>query len=230
MDINTSQIPHTAVAKALSGALETHKNTDILLLLAGGSALNVLEEVDTAHINEYVTIMMMDERYSHSPMENNFLQMTQTFFYAKLSNSQCNFIPSVPKETETHEHFAGRVGAELTSYLETHPKRTVIALFGIGPDGHTAAIFPMQQKAFVDTYGQGSLYTQVVYTKNPFANRSSITPKFIKQFVTESFVYAVGEEKLPVLSTITDPYELHEMPAHLHHQIDSKLYTDLPLT
>jgi len=229
MEIHTSQNPILATATALSAALETHKNTDILLLLAGGSALQVLDEIDTTHLNEYVTIMMMDERFSTKASENNFLQMTQTLFYTKLTNSQCNFIPSIPNEGETHLDFSKRIEQKLATYIETHPKGTVIALFGIGPDGHTAAIFPMQQELFVDTYGQGNIYTQVVYDKNPFANRSSITPKFIKRYISESFVYAVGEEKLPTLSTITDPYEPHEMPAHIHHQIGSKLFTDLTL-
>lgn len=229
MKIHTSTNPHTEVADALSLSLRTHKNADILLLLAGGSALKVLEGVDTSIINEYVTIMMMDERFSVLPEENNFLQMTQTFFYTKLSNSQCNFIPSVPQKNETHISFTNRIEKLLTTYLKEHPHAHVVALFGIGPDGHTGAIFPMPQKDFIDTYGQGNLYTPVIYPKNPFAHRSSITPKFIKGYITESFVYAVGQEKLPIVSTISDPYELHEMPAYIHTVISSQLFTDLVL-
>jgi 6-phosphogluconolactonase/glucosamine-6-phosphate isomerase/deaminase len=230
MEILTSHTPQYSAAKALSEALAKHKNTKILLLLAGGSSLQILEELDTTHINEYVTIMMMDERFSTDPTENNFLQMTKTLFYTKLTNSQCNFIPSVPNKNETHSNFSNRIAEDLQAYLDAHPQGTVIALFGAGSDGHTAAIFPMEQKLFIDTYGQGNLYTKVTYNNNPFPNRSSITPKFINNYITESYLYATGEEKLPILSTITDPYELHEMPAHIHHQIDSTLFTNLPLT
>jgi 6-phosphogluconolactonase/glucosamine-6-phosphate isomerase/deaminase len=229
MEIHTSQKPLQAAANALSQALETYKNNDILLILAGGSALQVLDEVNTNSINEYVTIMMMDERFSTTATENNFLQLTKTLFYTKLTNSQCNFLPSVPTEGESHADFSHRMELQLNTYLEEHPNTTVLALFGIGPDGHTGAIFPMEQASFIDTYGQGNLYTQVVYDKNPFAKRSSITPKFIKGYITESFVYVTGANKLPILSTLADPYELHELPAYIHNQIDSKLFTDLPL-
>jgi len=226
MKIHTSSEPLKETAKALSDTLEKYKNTDVLLLLAGGSALQVLDEVDTSFINEYTTIMMMDERFTADAKNNNFLQMTKTFFYTKLTNTQCSFLPTVPEENESHDDFSNRIEKDLATYLETHPNCTVVALFGIGPDGHTGAIFPMTHEEFIDTYGQGNLYTKVVYPKNPFVNRSSITPKFIKRYITQSLVYAVGEAKLPVLSTITDPYELHEMPAHIHELIESSLYTD----
>lgn len=222
-------IPAQEAGRELSTYLELYKNNPVLLLLAGGSALHVLEYTDTKYIAEQTTIMMMDDRFSSAPEENNFLQMTKTFFYTKLTNSQCNFIPTVPETEEEHVAFSERIEAMLTRYIEANPEATIIALFGIGTDGHTAAIFPMPHEDFIDTYGQGRLYTNVVYSQNQFENRCSITPKFITQYVNHSLIYAVGEEKRVILEALHEPYELHELPAYIHHQIGSTLFTDLEL-
>ena len=230
MDIHSSSQPDVDVAQALSEQIEKHKNTPLLLLLAGGSALQILDLLDTAYINEYVTIMMMDERYSSNPEENNFLQMTLTAFYTITKMQGVTFIPSVPTVEETHEDFTCRIESQLKNYITETPEVTVFALFGIGPDGHTAGIFPMEKESFVDTYGQGQLYTKVVYDKNSSPLRTSITPKFITTYITKSLVYATGEGKRPILQTISDPYELHELPSHIHKQIDSELFTDLTIT
>ena len=216
-------------AQAVSVALETHKNSEVLLLLAGGSALDVLEYVDTSSINEYTTIMMMDERFSSKPDENNYLQMSKSSFFEKITKNEAYTIPTVPEEGETLESFAEILNNTLHTYFSEHPNATVLALFGIGADGHTAGIFPMKNVDFVDTYGQGELYVPGHTAPAPFTQRSSITPKCIMQHVTTAFVYAVGAEKTAILQTLHDPYELHELPAYIHTQIESKIFTDLPL-
>lgn len=227
MKIHSSHTATQAAAHCLSQAIETHKNTPILLLLAGGSSLQVLNDIDTTHINEYTTIMMMDERFSSDPQENNFLQFTQTFFYTTLSNTQCNFIPSIPEQEESHQDFAKRIEGQLTQYHESNPDATVIALFGVGTDGHTAAIFPMPLTDFTDTYGTGNVYTWVKYDQNPFSLRSSITPKYINQYIDKTIVYAVGAQKTVILREMQNPYELHELPAHIHQNDHTELFTDL---
>ena len=229
IQIKTSNSPKEQAGVAISAALEKYRQHDVLLLLAGGSALGVLEYVDTENIDELTTVMMMDERFSRASKENNFLQFTQTLFYTKLTGSHCNFIPSIPEDGESHEDFTLRMEDTLTEYLESHPGGKVIALFGIGADGHTAAIFPMDQTSFTDIYGRGNLYTKVNYEPNEFSERSTITPKFISQYITNSIVYAVGEGKRDILRTLSTPYELHELPAYIHAQIDSELHTDLAL-
>ena len=229
MNIHISKQPDVAIAHALSSEFEKHKNTEILLLLSGGSALQLLDLLDTAYLNEYVTIMMMDERFTSNPRENNFLQMTKTAFYTIVLSQGVRIIPSAPTEDELHELFTQRIEKELTSYTILNPEAVIIALFGIGTDGHTAGIFPMDKKHFIDIYGQGQLYTQVNYSKNPIPKRCSITPKFIMQYVTKSFVYATGKKKQPIINTIQDPYELHELPAHIHKLIDSELFTNISI-
>lgn len=226
MKIATSNTPKQDVARALCAALAAHKNSDVLLLLAGGSALQILDELDTQHVNEYVTIMMMDERFSHKPSQNNFLEMSRTAFYTISTSQGATIIPSIPENGESLELFANRIGSILTQYVSKKPQAVVLALFGIGPDGHTAGIFPMSGADFVDTYGQGSLYVPVVYTKNIFSERCSITPKFITQYITESFIYAIGNQKLPALTALQLPDKLHVIPARIHTQTKSTLFTD----
>ncbi|MFT7507252.1 MAG: 6-phosphogluconolactonase/glucosamine-6-phosphate isomerase/deaminase [Acidimicrobiales bacterium] len=229
MKINTSKKPHIEVAKALSKALKNHAHSDVLLLLAGGSALQVLDELSLDSVDEYTTIMMMDERFSSNPLENNFIQMTGHAFYQRAKANGASFISSVPLDSESNEKFAVRVQNKLNLFYTEHPKVTTIALFGIGPDGHTAAIFPMPMEDFIDTYAQGFLYVPVKYFKNTFPKRSSITPQFIHRYIDEAYVYATGESKLSVLKSLHEPCELHQMPANIHHRIDSKLFTDQPV-
>lgn len=230
ISFNTSNSPEKSASKTITHILESYKNSDVLLLLAGGSALKVLEHVDTGSISEYTTIMMMDERFSSDPKTNNFLLMSQGTFYSKALSNDANFITSIPADNELHSAFSSRIQSALQEYLAGHTKTTVIALFGIGPDGHTAAIFPMELEPFTDTYGQGDLYVPVTYEKNPHPYRSSITPKFISQYVKESVVYATGEEKIPVFNRLQMPHELHTLPAYIHDQIDSKVFTNLEIS
>jgi len=229
MNIHASTEPLLGIAKAISSEIQNHKNTNVLLLLAGGSALDVLDEMDTAYINEYVTIMMMDERFTNDPEKNNFMQMSRTAFHTIVTSQGATLISSIPKEEENQKDFAQRIENTLRTYLTENPKAPIIALFGIGPDGHTAGIFPMNATDFVDTYGQGGLYVPVNYDKNSSPERASITPKFINQYITKSFVYARGEEKMPIVRNMHETHSLHDMPAHIHEQIDSRLFTDLGL-
>ncbi len=230
MDIFTSTKPEVVAAHAMTETFKELANKPVLLLLAGGSALTVLKHIDTQYIHQNTTIMMMDERFSRKKTENNFLQMTDTSFYKKLSKTKCQFISSLPAPEESHLQFAQRMENNITSYLENHTLPKILALFGIGSDGHTAAIFPMSLEDFSHTYQQGNYYTKVIYEKNPFTYRATITPSFIQKYITHSFVYAVGEQKLPILKALTEQHTLHTMPAYIHTLIQSKLYTDQQLS
>jgi len=224
---HTSEEPLQQAGKELTKLLEKHKNSKTLVLLAGGSALQALEYVDTQYINEYTTVMMMDERFSENESVNNYLQMTHTSFYTKIENSGAQFIQTIPQPDETHDGFSKRVAEILSGYITENPTSSNIALFGIGPDGHTAGIFPMDNTEFDDTYNQGDLYVPVTYTKNPFSKRCSITPKFITTHLNHTLVYAVGEDKRSVLTSLNNTQELYEFPAHIHKRICSHVYTDL---
>lgn len=102
-----------------------------------------------------------------------------------------------------------------------------IALFGIGPDGHTAAIFPMDAGPFTETYTNiPTTMTAVTYSNNPFPQRVSITPDFIRTYLDETFVYATGAEKRPVLVQLDEKLPLNKLPAHIHSEIGSTLFTD----
>lgn len=220
-----------AAAEALNFFLKNHKNTAILLLVSGGSALSVLDFADESLLGENLTISVTDERFSTDPQLNNFAQLQATGFYELAQQKGASFIGTLPRPGETITQLSQRFEISLKNWRQTNPKGKIFAVLGMGPDGHTAGIFafPQDPKRFQKLFCEKNWI--VGYDnlgQKPPKDRITITLTFFKQ-INEAVVFISGREKQTALNILKAGHgQLYQNPALAFKQIRVlKIFTEL---
>lgn len=231
MKTQISEKPDKEAGEYVSLMLEKHRGEDVLLLLSGGSALSILAHILPEHITSQVTIGLCDERFTIDPQGNNFLLFQETQFYKTASKAGAKFLSSYPNENEQQDAFADRIRQSIETYFFAHPESYALGIFGIGEDGHTAGIFPMNEEEFTATYKTSDFYIPIIQQSNAYPLRSTITPAFIEEVLDDVVLYAVGTNKCDnILNYMYNrTFAEHEIPALIpasHPQ--SVLFTDCP--
>ena len=175
-----------------------------LLLCSGGSALDMLEFTDLKNVNEFLTVTVLDERFSTSIYENNFAQLTNTRLYEQAKNKNCTFIDTRIEESQTIDVTAAKFLAELRQWIMKHTTGKIFATVGIGSDGHTAGIlpFPEDPSTFEKLFMKENLVAQYnAGDKTPYPFRVTTTFAFFK-LINSAVGVVLGEGKKPALQTI----------------------------
>jgi 6-phosphogluconolactonase/glucosamine-6-phosphate isomerase/deaminase len=233
MKIFTEKEPAMKVGEYVTKLTAKH-NGDVFFLLSGGSALDVVYylnptppsggvDKDKKHSEIF---MMVDERFSSDPSVNNSLQLKNRYPHHNLTQK---LIMSVPEPDQSNLDFANSLGKILTQTITKLDNPLIIALLGIGTDGHTAGIFPLPEESFGDIYKDDSVYVPVHIKGLKIDSRASCTPSWILTQVDHVVGYIVGDTKTAVLqSLINESKPIHERPAELikRHQ-DAVIYTDI---
>ena len=225
MEIHTAQKPAQELGERITEIINTHDG-DMLCLLAGGSALDVVEFIQPIYKSECrTTFIMGDERVSGVATENNFLQMRARYSGFRILN---HTIDTSIQENEKAQDFSKRIMKKISSALAETKNLKIISVLGVGTDGHTAGIFPMGRKEFIKTYPSNQTYVPVILNGSELNFRASFTPAWILENTTELFLYAAGKEKLDVLyMLIGENKSSHERPVELVKQhINAHVYTD----
>jgi len=241
--------PAKEVGEHINTIIQEHAG-DLVCLLSGGSALDIIQYIQpgkqcshqTCHDeqseankvlctrSECRTIFMMgDERVSRESNINNFLQLKGLHPDHPVTNRT---IDTTPLENETTRDFAYRIEK---TFLETLTKLTnpkIIAILGMGIDGHTAGIFPMDDKAFRQTYQDDVTYAPVDLQGLTIDSRASITPTWLLAHVDTVLGFICGPSKKEILIDLnTNDKKLNQRPAEilkLHRQ--AFVYTDQDIT
>lgn len=87
--------------EALNQALVDNKQPPVLLMLSGGSCLNLLDYVGQGGLGEHLTVSVLDERFSQDPEINNFAQLQKTDFYNDALAAGASFFGTLPRDGET---------------------------------------------------------------------------------------------------------------------------------
>ena len=210
---------------------------DILLLLSGGSALALLDHVDTTPLSERVTISVLDERYTFDESVSNFSQLTKTAFYERAVKQHIHVIDPRPREGEGLLDTAKRCDLALKHWHITHHDGVVIATMGIGPDGHTAGILPHPNnpETFEELFNNKIRCVRGYHVdarKSVHQDRMTATCTYLIRHVDHAVVFATGEEKRTALeAAFAEDSALHTTPARILKSMrDVSLYTDLALT
>lgn len=229
MDIHRSDNPAQALGEQITNSIAKHSG-DALCLLAGGSSLDVVEYIKLPLETERRTIFMMgDERVSRERDVNNYLQLESRYPDHGILE---HVVKSVPAENESQNAFCDRMKQTLLDTIKELNNPNIICILGVGADGHTAGIFPMDRHDFEETYPNDSMYVKVRRPEpGPDQLRTTIAPDWILEHVNELYMYVISEEKAHILYMLIGEHKsIYERPAEVVKQhMKARIYTDQEL-
>ncbi len=222
-----------AAGEALSRILEGWIDKPVLLLLSGGSSLDILDFVKDNALGDNMTFGMLDDRYSLDPKINSFSILQKTPFYLKAIRKGATFLDSSVFSSETLEKYAERYESEIKKWIKKNPKGSIVATIGVGPDGHTSGIlpFPEDPKKLDELFdGEKLVVGYDVGNKNPYRYRMTSTLALMRK-TDHVITFMSGENKRSALQKIMSiEGSLAETPGRILRQLKKvDLYTDISL-
>ena len=237
-EINTTPPKEAATAKLNEVLKRAHDTSEpVLLMLSGGSSLELLGGLSETAFGPSTTVTVLDERYSYDPKENNMAQITDTDFYKRISSTGTQFIDTRVQDGETQEQLAERFNNALLSWRHKNPTGMIIATTGIGPDGHISGMmpFPEDPDKFKELFDDhDATHLVVAYDagdKNPYPKRVTTTMNLMRKIHT-AIAYVVGESKREALGKFeAREGSLAQTPSRILNEMPGKayLYTDIKL-
>lgn len=244
-EYNSTVLLHRA-REAVSAALREYRQQgkEVLMLCAGGSAFQLLGEIDPAGFGRYLTITVLDERASNDPNINNFAQLVTTTFHHEAAAAGARFIDTRMREGETRDLLASRFEYALRNWKELHSDGTIFALMGVGVDGHVAGImrYPDDSAKFAALFEDADSQHQksqkshwvVAYEappgRNDFPERVTVTLPFLRTMVDRAIVFMSGPEKKKdaFIRLNASRGSIADTPARILYEMkDVVLYTDV---
>jgi 6-phosphogluconolactonase/glucosamine-6-phosphate isomerase/deaminase len=230
--------PAKEAGEHISSCIQEHTG-DIICLLSGGSALDIVEHIQPGkkcfHADcteglckktECRTIFMMgDERVSGDVKVNNFLQLKSRYPEHPILDK---LLETVPLENESAKDFSLRIEQDFFSTVTELNNLKILYVLGVGTDGYVAGIFPAEIHEFRKTYQDDLNYVSVQPEGLRIDSRASFTPNWILTNVDELIGYVAGSDKLEILTKLNqEDKKLNERPAELLKQHPrSTVYTD----
>ena len=186
--------------KELNVCLRGVKKSPLLLMVSGGSALELLDGIQMRNIGRNITITVLDERFSRDPAINNFSQVAETEFYKKAERKGIDYIDTRVHRNMSLRRFAGRFEQGLRAWRRKYPKGKIMCTQGIGEDGHTAGIlaYPEDPKKFQRLFEKQNQWVvgyNATKAKSEYAKRVTVTLPFLRKEVDCSVAYATGSKK-----------------------------------
>lgn len=217
----TKQDHVVACAEFLSNLVDA-SSRPLLLFYSGGSNAEIMKVFLTQRMNQShnndIVLAPIDERFSTE--HSNFLEIKNNNLelYQESIQSGITWLDTSPTEKDQYamaSNYSKQIQTAITSCKEKNG--TILALLGMGQDGHVAGIFP-------NTNNEASFYTTYVDTnqdvvgieldsENPYPKRFSVTIKCMEQI--DQFILSFsGVTKQQIMRSIeaTRP-PLHQVPA-----------------
>lgn len=195
--------------KTISHYLDLHKKPT-LFLISGGSCLSVIDHIDLGSIHTTLSIGVVDDRFSFDPYVSNSMQLSRSKFAQVVAMQGGIVYSAAPVAGDTLALCASRYNSHISLWKKNYPRGKIIALLGVGIDGHIAGMMPYPEDA--NFFNQTFLLNQQLIVgydagvKNKYPLRVTATFALLKQS-DQVFVYACGPEKLSALGKSTNTHE-----------------------
>ncbi len=203
----------------LSRELLALAGKETLLLVSGGSSLGTFEHMSDASFRSNITVGQIDERWTSHQGDLNAEAFKKTLFSKKIREFGAPFVPidtSLPSVEESARAYEEYLKQWKTAWHDS----AIVAVLGIGEDGHIAGIMPnttdtnVFNRDFYDTRAWYRGYdTEGV---GEFPSRVTATMKFLYQEVHVAFVVCAGGKKRGALERLYAPEgSLAQTPARI---------------
>lgn len=218
---------------ALDVLVKERNNKPLLMLLSGGSSLELVDFIKDASIESGITFGMLDDRYDTDPDINSFQKITHTQFYLRALRKGALFLDSSVYEQETLETYAERYEQQIKKWIKRNPNGIIRATVGIGPDGHTSGILPHPEdpqkfQALFNT--EKFIIGYDVGAKNPHRFRMTSTFTLMKKF-DRVLTYMTGKNKHDALQKVlAEEGDIATTPGRIIRELQNvQLFTDITL-
>lgn len=204
----------------------------LLLLFSGGSALSVIDHLPPSPDASFLTLSVADERDDPSGKTSNFQELKRTPWFRKMIGCGASSIDPLAATHLTTEEKAIAFERALRQWKEEHKDGSIIALLGMGADGHTAGIFPIGDSAAFASRFQSRLWVigSTVPEAPSCSARITTTLAFLQQEAARVYVFICGQEKSAVWEhLLARDTSLSALPIlGIYEMQQVALYTDLP--
>lgn len=205
--------PAEAAGEIIDTVSESLEYGSVLLLVSGGSNIQLAVDIRKGiKTTNSLTIGLIDERYGpvgHS--DSNWQQLLD----AGLETKHIRLMPVTTKD-EPIEEACADYAHRLQDAIHNHD--TVIGIFGIGTDGHTAGILPNSPAL--------NSHEIVTYFNGPDFPRITITPRALPLF-NHAFLVSYHERKHLQLKRLQEEHSIEEQPAQTLKQVSNLIvFTD----
>jgi 6-phosphogluconolactonase len=162
------------------------------------------EQVDWSNIH----IFWSDERYvPPNDPESNF-QMASEALLAHVPIPAAHIYP-MPTIGSTPEAAAHSYTNTLAAFFEGEPPRCDLLLLGMGPDGHTASLFPGKPEVTADN---DALVIPVYDSPKPPPTRLSFTMRLINAAANVSIFVTGADKATTVRAVLEGPADIARLP------------------
>lgn len=207
--------------RELNVCLKGVKKNPVLLMVSGGSSLELLDGIEMRNVGKHITITALDERVSEDPAVNNFSQLVQTEFYKKAERKGIDYIDTRLHRNISLGRFAGKFELGLRAWRRKHPKGKIMCAQGIGEDGHTAGILPYPENPrrfqwLFEKQNQWVVGYNATRRKSEYTRRITVTLPFLRTEVDCSVAYATGSRKRKAVRRVSAKHgSLAKTPARI---------------
>ncbi len=226
-----------ALVDDLADYIADNRGQKLLLFYSGGSALELLPCLQGALINREVSQLdawfsPIDERFDRSVSNfQAFISLECSRFYEHLGVRFLDVLSHGHSLEDCGYWFSEWARVEMDQVHVNDGK--VISILGMGPDGHTAGIFPYPENEiffngeFINTGRFATGYD--AGNKNQYRERITLTVPALK-VVDRSFGYVTGNNKSEALKRAVENGNVASTPAALWNELnDIIIYTDINL-